>query len=124
MSCIIYIYTDRDIVLLCREIKEHIFNDAVQNDNILSFDGGGLIIFENKYDVKPASEIIFPKEYYCFNRYIDYHEEFDVQKQQMNINRLLRFFWERNIPAVAEGCDDFSPEKDGGYNRKDVPWPN
>lgn len=123
MQANIYIHTDKSRESIVQELalllqsntyKFHVFKENLYNIYVKINKGG--------YDYKDS--IIFPN-FHDFCYYLEYTPEENLDKKEniKTVTSILEFFWQNNIPAVAD-CE-YSEELplNGGYSEK-APWPS
>ncbi|CAL2075189.1 hypothetical protein [Tenacibaculum sp. 190524A05c] len=67
----------------------------------------------------------FPGGCFEFNNSIEFSYDDNSKDDKIidMVSKILYFFWSKDIPAVASGIEGGKLPYNGGYNRKDLPWP-
>lgn len=128
MKATIFFHTDQKI----REIAESLcfYFDIQLKPNLkvllLNVQGFNLEVRRNPEGVEFGRfDIPFPNNFFEFNNTIEFlwdkHELTDEAISM--IEKMLYYFWDQNIPAVAASIYDDRLPYGGGYKSQNLPWP-
>ena len=126
MACLIYFHTDTsddDVVSQLAELLG-LERDAELAPWALESPAFYISVRRNELAEEDRS-FKFPDGFLHFPAYVEFSASDDVAEEEaaQTIGHILRYFWDRGIPAVAECSFDEALPLGGGYGRSELPWP-
>lgn len=119
-NCTVYFYSNINPKEIIDEIN--LIVDGEISDNSIKKENYNIFIEENS-DYDKTKQYEFPDGFLYFQYILDI--EFKTEKKEIIfiINKILKWFWDNKMSAIATYKYENKLVLNGGYKSKDIPFP-